>query len=244
MGEASYVISIEIIRDRSQGLLGMSQKGYIEKVLERYGMDKCTPQKVLIQKGDKFSKKQCPKNELERKEMELLPYASVVGSLNYVQTCTRPDISFAVGMLGRYQSNPDKVHWKAAKKVLRYLQGTKEFMLTYKRSDSLKIVGYSDSDYDGCVDSRKSTFGYLFLLARGAVSWKSAKQSVIATSTMEAEFVACFEATVHALWLRNFISGLGIVDSIAKPLRMYCDNSAAVFFSKMTSTLKELSTWK
>ena len=72
----------------------------------------------------------------------------------------------------------------------------------------------------------------MFLLAGGAVSWKSGKQSVIATSTMEAEFVACFEATIHALWMRNFISGLGIVDSIARPLRIYCDNTAAVFFSK------------
>lgn len=232
MGEASYVIGIEIIRDRSQGLLSLSQKGYINKVLKRYGMDKCSIGKAPIQKGDQFSKMQCPKNELERKEMERIPYASVVGSLNYVQTCTRPDISFAVGMLGRYQSNPGMDHWKAAKKVLRYLQGTKEYMLSYRRSDNIEIIGYSDSDYAGCVDSRKSTFGYLFLLAGGAVSWKCGKQSVIATSTMEAEFVACFEATVHALWLRNLISGLGIVDSITKPLRIYCDNSAAVFFSK------------
>lgn len=232
MGEASYVIGIEIIRDRSQGLLSLSQKGYINKVLKRYGMDKCSIGKAPIQKGDQFSKMQCPKNELERKEMERIPYASVVGSLNYVQTCTRPDISFAVGMLGRYQSNPGMDHWKAAKKVLRYLQGTKEYMLSYRRSDNIEIIGYSDSDYAGCVDSRKSMFGYLFLLAGGAVSWKCGKQSVIATSTMEAEFVACFEATVHALWLRNLISGLGIVDSITKPLRIYCDNSAAVFFSK------------
>jgi hypothetical protein len=70
------------------------------------------------------------------------------------------------------------------------------------------------------------------MLAGGAISWKSAKQTIIASSTMEAEFVACFEATVHGLWLRNFISGLGIVDSVSKPLRIYCDNSAAVFFSK------------
>uniref|UniRef100_A0A6N2LRF5 Integrase catalytic domain-containing protein n=1 Tax=Salix viminalis TaxID=40686 RepID=A0A6N2LRF5_SALVM len=231
MGEASYVIGIEIIRDRSQGLLSLSQKGYINKVLKRYGMDKCSIGKAPIQKGDQFSKMQC-RNELERKEMERIPYASVVGSLNYVQTCSRPDISFAVGMLGRYQSNPGMDHWKAAKKVLRYLQGTKEYKLTYRRSDNIEIVGYSDSDYAGCIDSRKLTFGYLFLLAGGAVSWKCGKQSVIATSTMEAEFVACFEATVHALWLRNLISGLGIVDSIAKPLRIYCDNSATVFFSK------------
>ena len=118
---------------------------------------------------------QCPNNELERKEMERIPYASVVCSLMYAQTCTRPDISFVVGMLGRYQGNPGLDHWKAAKKVLRYLQGTKNYMLTYRRSNHLEVIGYSDSDYAGCVDTRKSTFGYLFLLAEGAISWKSAK---------------------------------------------------------------------
>ncbi|CAL1353246.1 unnamed protein product [Linum trigynum] len=135
-------------------------------------------------------------------------------------------------MLGRYQRNPGVDHWKAAKKVLRYLQGTKDHMLTFRRSDHLEVIGYSDSDYAGCVDTRKSTFGYLFLLAGGEISWKSAKQPVIVTSTMEAEFIACYEATNHGLWLRNFIYGLGIVDTIAKPLKIYCDNSAAVFFSK------------
>jgi len=105
-------------------------------------------------------------------------------------------------------------------------------MLTYKRSDNLEVIGYTDSDFAGCVDTRKSTFGYVYLLAGGAISCKSAKQTVIVASTMEAEFVACFEATVQANWLRNFVSGHGIVDTIAKPLRIYCDNSAVVFFSK------------
>ena len=232
MGEATYVIGIEIFRDRSQGLLGLSQKTYINKILERFNMEKCSAGVVPIQKGDKFNAMQCPKNELEREQMRNIPYESVVGSLMYAQTCTRPDISFAIGMLGRYQSNPGLDHWKAAKKILRYLQETKNHMLTYKRSDHLKVIGYSDSDFAGCVDTRKSTFGYLFLLAEGAISWKSAKQSVIAASTMEVEFVACFEATIHGLWLRNFISGLRIVDSIARPLKIYCDNSAAIFFSK------------
>src|SRR5438270_10991178 len=164
--------------------------------------------------------------------MQNIPYASVVGSLMYAQTCTRPDISFAVGMLGRYQSNPGMEHWRAAKKVMRYLQGTKDYMLTYRRSDQLEVIGYSDADFAGCVDSRKSTSGFVFLLAGRAISWKSVKQSITASSTMEAEFVACFEATSHALWLRNFISGLGVVDSIARPLRIYCDNTAVVCFSK------------
>ena len=224
MGEASYVIGIEIFQDISQGILGLSQKAYINKVLERFKMESCSLSPVPIQKGDNFSLSQCPKNDLEHKEMDNIPYAS--------QTCTRPDISFAVGMLGRYQSNPGLFHWRAAKKVLRYLQGTKDHMLTYRRTSNLEIVGYSDSDYAGCKDTQKSTFGYSFFLADGAISWKSGKQSVITTSTMEAEFIACFEATVQSLWLRNFINGLSIIGIIAKQMRIYCDNAVAVFFSK------------
>ncbi|XP_039123482.1 secreted RxLR effector protein 161-like [Dioscorea cayenensis subsp. rotundata] len=164
--------------------------------------------------------------------MENIPYSSAVGSLMYAQVCTRPDIAYAVGMLGRCQSNPGIYHWKAAKKVMRYLQGTKEYKLTYRRSDNLEVIGYSDSDYAGCLDSRRSTSGYIFMLSGGAISWRSAKQTLVATSTMEAEFVSCFEANSQGIWLRSFISGLRIIDSISKPLRMYCDNSAAVFFSK------------
>ncbi|XP_042958044.1 secreted RxLR effector protein 161-like [Carya illinoinensis] len=164
--------------------------------------------------------------------MAKISYASVVESLIYAQICTRPDISFAVGMLGRYQSNPGMSHWKATKRVLRYLQGTKDYQLTFRRTDNLEVTGYSDSDFVGYSNSRKSTSGYVFLLAGGAISWKSMKQTITASSTMEAEFVACFEATVHGLWLRNFISGLGVVDSIERPLIIYCDNSSAVFFSK------------
>ena len=105
-------------------------------------------------------------------------------------------------------------------------------MFMYRRTDNLEVIGYSDSDFAGCVDSRKATSWYIFMMAGGAVSWRSAKQTLIATSTMEAEFVSCFEATLHGVWLRSFISGLRIMDSISKPLRIYCDNSAAVFMGK------------
>ena len=163
--------------------------------------------------------------------MEVILYALVVGSIMYAQICTRANISFATEMLGRYQSNSGMELWKVAKKVMRYLQGTKDHMLTYRRSNHLKVIGYSDSYFVGCVVMRKFTLGYVFLLVGGVISWKSAKQPVVVVaSTMEVEFVACFEATIQANWLRNFISGLGIVDSIARPLKMYCDNSAIVFF--------------
>ncbi|XP_050890473.1 secreted RxLR effector protein 161-like [Lathyrus oleraceus] len=99
-------------------------------------------------------------------------------------------------------------HWKAAKKVLRYLKGTKDYMLMYRKTDNLDVIGYSDSDFVGCVDSRKSTSGYIFMMANGDISWRSTKQTLIATSTMEAEFVSCFEATSHGqLMAKNNRSG-------------------------------------
>ena len=146
-------------------------------------------------------------------------------------------------MLGRYESNPGMEHWKAAKKVMRYLQGTKDYILIYKRWDQLDVIGYSDSDFTGCQDSRKSTSGFVFLLTSEAIAWKSVKQSIIASSAMEAEFVACFEATSHVLWLRNFISGFGVVDSIVKPLKIYYDNTSAVSSLRMTSILVVSNTW-
>ncbi|KAH9667906.1 hypothetical protein KPL70_021226 [Citrus sinensis] len=211
---------------------GFISEGNDHLVLERFRMKDCSPSVAPIVKGDKFSLKQCPENKLQREQMTNIPYASIVGSLMYAQVCTRPDIAYVVGMLGRYQSNPGLDHWRAAKKALRYLQRTKDYMLTYRRSDQLEVIGYSDSDFAGCSDTRKSTSGYVFLLAEGAISWRSAKQSLIATSTTEAEFVSCFEATTQTIWLRSFISGLEIVDSISRPLKIYYDNSAVVFLAK------------
>ncbi|RVW92863.1 Retrovirus-related Pol polyprotein from transposon TNT 1-94 [Vitis vinifera] len=208
LGNASFVLGIQIHRDRSRGILGLSQKAYIDKVLSRFGMSNCAPGDTPVAKGDKFSLHQCPKNELEKKDMERFPYASAIGSLMYAQVCTRPDIAYIVGMLGRYLSNPGMDHWKKAKRVMRYLQRTKDYMLTYRRSSHLEIVGYSDSDFAGCLDSRRSTSGYIFMLAGGAVSWKSVKQTLIASSTMEAEFIACYEASNHGIWLRNFVTQL------------------------------------
>ena len=155
-----------------------------------------------------------------------------VGSLMYAQVCTRPDIAFAVNALGRYLSNPGLNHWRAVKKVMRYLQGTKDYMLTYKRSDQLEVTGSSDSDFAGYPDDRKSTSGFIFMMAGGAVSWKSVKQTLTATSTMEAEYVACYEATCQAMWLKKLIFSFHIVESISKPLVIYCDNTAAVHFSQ------------
>jgi len=159
LGDASYVLGIEIHRDRSKGALGLSQKAYIEKVLKRYNMHKCSSTAAPVVKGDKFGQFQSPRNQLEIDQMRTIPYASAVGNLIYAQVCMRPDLAFITGMLGRFQSNPEMDHWKAVKKVLRYLHSTKEYMLTYKKSENLEVVGYSDADFAGCVDTKKSTSG-------------------------------------------------------------------------------------
>jgi hypothetical protein len=102
-------------------------------------------------------------------------------------------------------------------------------MLTYRRSDSLHIEGYTDSDYVG--DERKSTSGYIFTLAGGAISWKSSKQTITTSSTIYAEFVACYEATGQVNWLKKFMPGLKVVDDIHKPLTLYCDNNSVVQYA-------------
>jgi hypothetical protein len=100
-------------------------------------MHACNPSPAPIVKGDRFGEHQCPKNEYEINRMKAVPYASAVRSLQYAQVCTRPDLAFVTGLLGRYQKNSVIEHWKLVKKVMRYLHGTKDLMLTYRRSDSL-----------------------------------------------------------------------------------------------------------
>lgn len=126
LGDASFVLGIQIHRDRTRGILGLSQLRYIKNMLKRFGMQECKPTDTPIAKGDKFSLNQCPKGNLEIQEMQKVPYASSAGSLIYSQVCTRPDIAFIVGMLGIYLNNPGMDHWKLAKKVMSYLKKTKK----------------------------------------------------------------------------------------------------------------------
>ncbi|RDX96017.1 hypothetical protein CR513_21373, partial [Mucuna pruriens] len=146
-----------ILRYRSQGILGFSQENYINKVLDRFNMKDSKPRDTPIAKRDKFSLKQCPNNDLERNEMQNITYASIVESLMYTQICTRPDIAFVVGVLDKYLSDPGMQHWNAVKCVMCYLKRTKEYVLTYRKSEGLEIIRYSNSDFARCQDSKRST---------------------------------------------------------------------------------------
>jgi hypothetical protein len=170
LSEASFVLGIEIHRDRRKGVLGLSQKAYLEKVLKKFSMHACNPALAPIVNGDKYGSFQSPRNQYEIDQMKSVSYASAVESLMYAQVCTHLDLAFVIGMLDRYQKNSSISHWNGIKKALRYIQGTKGLMLTYERSYSLEIVGYSDSDFTGCLDTDRSTSGYVFKLTGGAIS--------------------------------------------------------------------------
>ena len=169
--------------------------------------------------------------------MRRIPYASAVESLMYAMLCTRPDICYAVGVVSRFQSNPSPEHWIAVKHILKYLRRTRDYMLVYSSGD-LNLLGYTDSDFQGDKDSRKSTSGSVFTLGGGSVVWRSIKQSSIADSIMEAEYIAASEAAKEAVWLKNFLSDLEVVPDMDKPITLYCDNSGSVANSKEPRSYK------
>ncbi|XP_040373003.1 secreted RxLR effector protein 161-like [Rosa chinensis] len=191
-------------------------------------MESCAPGDVPMSKEDKFSKNS--KNGGKSGDMESRPYARLIGSLMYAQVCTRPDLSFAIGILSRLQSNSSHQHWVAGKKVLRYLQRTKSHVLVYRKVENLKLLGYTDSDFAGNYpSSMKSTCGYVFMLVGIDVAWKTMKQKLIGTSTMQAEFIAVYEGVYEGLWIKNFLMQTEVLKSIVSgALKAFCDNEAVI----------------
>ena len=231
LGEANYILGIKLIRDRKNKLLALSQASYIDKILVRFNMENSKRGSLPFRHGIHLSKEQSPKTPEQKERMSRIPYASAVGSLMYAMLCTRPDICYAVGVVSRYQSDPGEEHWIAVKHILKYLRRTRDYMLVYS-SGSLETIGFTDSDFQGDIDSRKSTSGYVFTLYGGAVCWRSIKQTCVVDSTTEAEYVAASEAAKEAVWLKKFIMDLQVIPSAGRPITLYCDNSGAVAQSK------------
>ena len=127
--------------------------------------------------------------------MKVIPYASAIGCIMYAMLCTRPNVCLAISIVGRYQSNPGVDHWTAVKNILKYLKRTKDMFLVYGGDKELIVNGYVDASFDTGPGDCKSQTGYVFLLNGGAVSWCSSKQSVVAGSTCEAEYIAVPKAT-------------------------------------------------
>jgi hypothetical protein len=165
-------------------------------------------------------------------ERELLFYRSAVGSLLYLAVGTRPDISAAVGVVSRFMENPSGQHWKAVKKIFRYLKGTADHALCLGGDTSGAVVlsGYCDADWAGDHDDRHSTTGYAFSLGSGSISWSSKRQKTVALSTTEAEYMAVSAASREAVWLRQLLGELGCFQE--RPTVLFNDNQGCIKLSK------------
>ena len=180
--------------------------------------------------------------------MANVPYASLIGALMYTAIGSRPDIVFTVGALSRFLSNPRRQHWSEAKQVLCYLKGTSDYTIQYSTDKSPignvfgfsrgigmrptgdSIEGFSDSDWAGCVDTRQSTSGFVWIMGGGAICWRSKLQSIVALSSTEAEYVGATPAVQEVVWLRDLLCGLGIIDS--SPSVLHMDNRGAVSLTR------------
>lgn len=164
-------------------------------------------------------------------EASRLAYQSAVGSLMYAMLGTRPDIAFAVSVVSRYASNPDESHWKAVKRIFRYLNGTRDWHLVF-RGDLKPLTGYTDADWAGDQDTRRSTSGYVFDVGSAAISWSSKRQPTVALSSCEAEYMGQTQATKEAVWLRGLLNELNPSAKCTQAVVLFCDNQGAMALAK------------
>jgi hypothetical protein len=173
----------------------------------------------------------CPKTPEEVEAMRDVPYREAVGKLIYLTTCTRPDIAYAVGAVSRFMANPGQEHWKTVKHIMRYLKRTPTRGIQYGGANAdLVLRGFSDADWGGDIDTRRSTSGLVFTLGGGPITWRSNRQRSVALSSMEAEYMALCDAAQEAVWGGRLLGDLGVPPEDA--IEIGTDNFAAEQFAK------------
>jgi hypothetical protein len=218
LGPATYFLSMEIVRDREANMLMVTQRKYAHEILQCIGMEDSKGKSTPMEQNVKLSKHG---DELMENAGR---YAETVDMLLYFTTCTRLDMAYAVGVLACFISKPREEHWARVKRVLHYLKQTAEYGIIYGLEDA-PLEGYADSDYAADANKRRSTGGYVFLLVGGAINWGFKVLPTVATSTMEAEYMANGNGAKEALWLRKVMETLyGAAGSV----QMYSDSSGAL----------------
>lgn len=225
LGKLKEFLGVSVVQKEDTGDVWLGQPSYTDKILETYNMSNCKPISTPVDPAAVLTKKT---EESEQFDAKL--YQSAVGSLLYLSTKTRPDLTFAVNNVARFCANPSQQHWTAVKRIFRYLKGTQMSGLLFTSSEPGSLVGYSDADWAGDREDRKSTSGYTYMLSGAAISWRSKKQQTVALSTAEAEYTALSAASQEALWLRQLMVDLG--DGSTDPTLIYEDNQAAIAISK------------
>ena len=223
LGTLHFCLGIRSEWDK--GCMKLSQKQYVEKVLERYGLQDANPVSTPMDLNVKLVA-----NDGQSKPVDPVKYQSIVGSLLYVAIATRPDISQAVGGLSRFNSAPTETHLTAAKRILRYLKGTINLSLVYKKTENSEIIGYTDAEWANDLDTRRSTTGNVFVMSGGPISWISQKQATVASSTAEAEYIALSTASQEAVWLQKLLADID--KNCAEAITLMEDNQGAIAIAK------------
>jgi hypothetical protein len=231
LGEANVILGMKL--ERTSNGIKLSQSHAIEKMLKKYEYFDTSPVSTPYD-----SSVHLKKNLGE--PISQLKYSQIIGSLLYFTNRTRPDIAYAVGRLSRYTQNPNKEHWVALERVMRYLRGTIDYFLTYDGFSNV-LEGYSDANWITDSVDVKSTSGYVFMLGGGAISWGSKKQTIISRSTMESELIALDTTCSEAEWLRNLLLDLPIVEKPLPAISVHCDCKAVIDLLKQSHTNKKMT---
>ena len=208
LGEACFLLGMEI-RRLAGGDVFVVQEKYAKSVVARFGMDKSKPASTPLEPGSKLSMKQKPESEAERELMACYPYREAIGSLTYLMTVTRPDLGAAVSILSRFSQDPGMAHWEGVKRVLRYVHGSTDVGLLYKKGSQVSTWGYADVIHSSEEEARGPP-GYVFMSGGAAISWRSSLLEVITHSSCESEYVALSGAANEGVYLRKLQGELGI----------------------------------
>ncbi|XP_071933566.1 uncharacterized protein [Coffea arabica] len=232
LGEAKIILGVKIIR-KGDGIM-LSQEHYTERLLRKFENYDVTPVSTPYDANTQLKKN-------NGDPIAQSKYAQIIGSLMHLMNFTRPDIAYAVCRLSRYTHNPNREHWFALVRLMKYLRGTMNFGILYSGFPTV-LEGYSDANWISDSNDTKSTSGYVFTLGGGAIAWKSARQTIIARSTMESEFVTLELTGTEAEWLRNFLANIPSTKDLLPPVSIHCDCQAAIAIAKINHIIVKVDT--
>jgi histone deacetylase 1/2 len=222
LGDLHFFLGIEV-KKTSDGLL-LTQEKYAQDLLARVGMLKCTSTPTPLSSSEKLALHDGTPLGSE----DSTHYRSIVGALQYL-TLTRPDLAFSVNKICQFLHAPTTAHWTAAKRILRYVHGTLKVGLTFQKSSSTLLSGFSDADWAGCLDDRRSTGGFAIFFGPNLISWSARKQATVSRSSTEAEYKALADATAELIWVEALLKELGV--SLKQKPCLWCDNLGATYLS-------------
>ena len=222
LGDLHFFLGIEV--KKLGDVLHLSQEKYANDIVKRVGLQGCKPSPTPLSSTEKLS---ITEGELLNQE-DSTKYKSLVGALQYL-TITRPDISFAVNKVCQFLHAPTTNHWTAAKRIVRYVKATVNVGISFNKSSSTLVSAFSDSDWAGDIDDRRSTGGFAIFFGPNLISWCAKKQATVSRSSTEAEYKALANATAEIIWVQSMLKELGIRQSQAP--RIWCANLGATYLA-------------